>query len=232
MAGRADPSGVRRTMGDVLGWIEDNDLVRPILGGLVVVVLLAGFVFVRSVAPDGRPDERVGTRAAASPAPAQPAPDEPDPIETDPIEPARTAAHENLLGGFGFAYPTTWNLIESGNRTFVESPDGRLLVGFGRAPGSSLEAGSERTVGRIVEGWSDHRLTGTTHEVIAGSRSLLVGGTVEEGEHARRFLAITVRARPHNFAISVLAPFGADPERVLPRIEEIVASFRMLGTAA
>jgi hypothetical protein len=114
-------------------------------------------------------------------------------------------------------------------RTFLESPDGRITLGFGRAQGASLEAGSERTIEAIVEGWTDHRVTGTTHEVIAGSRSLLVGGTIENEDRALRFLAITVRARPRNYAISILAPRGADPMRVLPRIEEIVASFQLLG---
>jgi hypothetical protein len=208
---------MRRLVGGALGWIEDNELVRPILGGLVVTALLAGFVFVRAVAPEGDRGAAVAPSSAPSPAVPDVAP--------------RTTEHENLLGGFAFAYPTSWQIIESGARTFLESPDGRLVLGFGRAHGASLEAGADRTIEEIVEGWRDHELTGTTHEVIAGSRSLLVGGTIAEGERALRFLAITVRARPRNFAISILAPRGADPMRVLPRIEEIVASFQMLGAA-
>jgi hypothetical protein len=230
MAGGPAPSKLRGAVGDALEWIDDHELVRPIVVGFLVVALLAGFVFIRTVAPSESPGP---PRAATSPSVDTQEPvDTPDSVEQpDPVEPSRTAEYENVLGGFAFAYPTDWHLIDSGARAYLVSPDGRIGLEFGPAQGASLEAGSDRTVETIAQGWSDQEVTGTTHEVIAGSRSLLVGGTISEGDRAMRFLAITVRARPSNYAISILAPRGADPLRVLPRVEEIVASFQFLGAA-
>lgn len=214
-SGRAHESAARRAVGETLRWVDDNELVRPLVVGILVVMALAAFVvagLVRSGEPNG------GGVAAAPPTAPPPARD----------EPSRTTAYENLFGGYAFAYPDTWRLIESGAVAHIKSPNGRLVLSFGLASGPNLAAGSDRTVDTIVQGWADQELTGTTHERIAGSRSLLVGGMISEGEARMRFLAITVRARPRNYAISILAPRAADPERVLPVVEEIVASFEIL----
>ena len=76
-------------------------------------------------------------------------------------------------------------------------------------------------------------LTGSTWEHIDGSRSFIVSGMTEDPTgRPMRFLAITVRAVPRNYAISVLVPAGSDPTRVLPTVEAIVSSFEVLDPGA
>jgi hypothetical protein len=70
-------------------------------------------------------------------------------------------------------------------------------------------------------------------ERIGGSRSLLVSGiATDESDRSVRFLAISIQGEPRSYAISIVVPRASDPASVLPRLEEIVSSFEILGVDA
>jgi len=55
---------------------------------------------------------------------------------------------------------------------------------------------------------------------------VLIGGSAVNDEGTSlRFLAITLRVDDENYAIAVFVSDASDPVRVLPAVEEIVASF-------
>lgn len=213
-SGQPSAPSARRAVGETLRWIDDNELARPIFVGGLLIAALATLLIVL-IAVRGEP---VATAPAASPSAA------PSLAE----EPAGAVAYENLMGGYGFVYPSTWFFTENGSRARIESPNGRLVVTFGLASGGTLALASDREIETLLDGGSDHEMIGTTRERIAHSRSLLVSGTMSKGRSTVRFLAITVQADPRNYSISVVVPRGSDAESVLLLVEEIVSSFEIL----
>ena len=149
-----------------------------------------------------------------------------------------TVAHVNSSGDYAFAYPPTWVVDEAGDVTRLEDPGGDIVLSFEPVDGDDITTASGALVGSIlgVEGThtlAGQALMGSTWERIDGSRSLIVSGvTTDPAGRSMRFLAITVRAVPRNYAISVLVPAASDPIRVLPKIEAIVSSFEILDPRA
>lgn len=149
-----------------------------------------------------------------------------------------TVAHVNSMGDYTFAYPATWVVNEAGGVTRLKDPGGDIVLSFEPGAAGDIATASGVLVGSIlgVEGTDAHTgpaLTGSTWERIDGSRSLIVSGvTTDPAGRSMRFLAITVRAVPRNYAISVLVPAASDPTTVLPAIEAIVSSFEVLEPGA
>lgn len=138
-------------------------------------------------------------------------------------------AYVNGPGGYAFRTPSSWELREVGPLAEIVSPNGDIVITFERRARGSLEEASERLVASLLETRSNSELVGQRRELIANSPALLVSGTAtEDTGEAIRFLAITVRGEPRSYAISIIVPAGSNPEQVLPRIEEIVTSFRTL----
>lgn len=204
---------IRRGWDATLDWIDDRELARPL--GSVAVILLLGLGFLFLATRDG-PES---PSAASDPAP-----------ELEPSAPEPTP-YVNGAGGFAFRAPPSWDLREVGPLAEIVSPNGNIVITFERGARGSLEVASERLVGSLLETRSNSELIGQRRELIGDSRSILVSGTAREdtGE-AIRFLAITVRGEPRNYAISIVVPAGSNPEQVLPQIEEIVTSFRTLDS--
>jgi hypothetical protein len=154
-----------------------------------------------------------------------------EPASPPPQQEQDVVEYVNATHGYGFTYPATWNIREDERLTRLESPNGRIRVVFRPGASGDLEVASGRLVESLTEITSNEQLIGMTREQIDGSRSLLVSGTATDDAGERvRFLAITVRGEPQNYAISIFVPRRSDPVRVLPRIEEIVASFDVFGT--
>ena len=179
----------------------------------------------------------VATSVIDRPAPSAPIPpaagtavEIPQNVEPD----TDTVAHVNRTGDYAFAYPPTWVVDEAGDDTIVENPGGDIVVAFGPGAPGDIATASGRLVSSIlgVDGTDrsvNEALTGSSWEQIDGSRSFIVSGVTEDpAGRSMRFLAITVRSVPRNYAISVLVPAGSDPTRVLPTIESIVSSFEVL----
>ena len=74
---------------------------------------------------------------------------------------------------------------------------------------------------------------GTRRDQIAGSPSLLTSG-IGEDEIGRpvRYLAVAIRGEPINYGIKILVPAASSPSRLLPILEQIVASFEVVEPEA
>jgi hypothetical protein len=140
--------------------------------------------------------------------------------------------YENRVQGYGFTYPRTWDLREDIRFTRLQSPNGRIVASFRLWEPGDLDVASSRLLDSLADDLGDLELIGMTRERIGGSRSIIVSGTTtNEAGRPVRFLAITIRGEPLNYAISIFVPRGSDPTRVLPRLESIVSSFELLQDA-
>jgi PsbP-like protein len=213
----------RRSLSNIkdstLDWFETYALALT-LAGIVLVTVAAVAVLVADTA---------GESASPTLGPAEEV--EPTPPMPDESSVSGVTEYVNPSQGYGFAYPPTWTIREEDRLTRLESPNGRIRVLFRTGMSGDLEIASSRLLDSLADITSNEQLIGVTREQIDGARSLLVSGTAtDEAGEPVRFLAITVRGDPHNYAISIFVPRASDPVRVLPRIEEIVASFDVLGT--
>jgi hypothetical protein len=143
------------------------------------------------------------------------------------------AEYVNGTHDYGFEYPASWTVHENAQITSLENPNGRIRVRFGVGPSSDLGTTAARSIHSLSDVTSDRDVIGMTRERIDGSNSLLVSGTaIDDSGRRVRFLSITVRGQPRNYAISILVPRRSDPVTVLPQIEDIVSSFDVLATGA
>jgi hypothetical protein len=196
-----------------------------------LVLALAGIVLVTfaTVAILMDDSSTQSARRALRPPPVA----EQTPDRSVPGERLDVAEYVDRTHGYGFEYPANWTVSEDPPRTSLQNPTGRIRLLFGLGPSGDLDVAASRLVESLSDVTSNPDLIGMTREKIDGSRSLLVSGTALDDAGRRvRFLAITVRSEPENYAISIFVPRESDPVRILPRIEEIVSSFDVLSTGA
>lgn len=211
---------LRRVRYGVLAWIEDRNLARP-LDNIVFFVLVGvlGATITVALAVGG------SEYSARDSDPLR------DQHEAESVERRRQGPIEyvNQARGYGFAYPRTWDRHETERVTRITSPDGGIIVSFGLGSPGDLATASSRLL-RSLTGLSDREQIGVRREAIGGFRSLLVSGiATDESGRSVRFLAISIQGESRNYAISIVVPRESDPAEVLPRLEEIVSSFEILG---
>lgn len=203
---------VRLATDRVLDWLHDHDPVQSF-------VLIAGFLIV-AAAP-------VIVVLITSP----PTSSDDPPVSAPQIQPAPPSIvdYTNVAAGYGFRYPSTWELSEAGTSARLESPGGNTVISFGFGDPGELDAASEGLLEAMPGSGGSQELIGTTRERIAGYPSLLASGTATDASgRPVRFLGIAVRGDVQNYAISIVVPADSDPSRVLPRLERVVASFEIL----
>jgi hypothetical protein len=198
-----------RAWGAALDWIEAHDLPLT-LGGIALIVSAAILVVATFESPE--PNTTVSNPPSIG-----------EEFVRGPVE------YENRVQGFGFTYPRTWDLREGARFTRIQSPNGHIVASYRLWESGDLDVASSRLLDSIADAHPRLELIGMTRERIAGSRSIIVSGTAtNEAGRPVRFLAITIRGEPLNYAISIFVPRRSDPARVLPRIESIVSSFELL----
>ena len=197
----------------VLDWIDDRDPTQLFVSIAGCLLIVGSTVFVILAASPEPPIERLIGPTRWIPQPTQSA-----------------VAYRNPAGGYGFTYPASWELIESGERTRLENPSGGVVLSFGIGTSGGLRATTSRLTGSLVGSPSDQELIGSRRDTIGGSRSLLTSG-IGESLYGRpvRFLAVAIAGEPDNYGISIVVPLGSDPNRLLPILEGIVTSFEVLG---
>jgi hypothetical protein len=146
-----------------------------------------------------------------------------------PQERSSLVPYTNVTGGYAFTYPSSWDIVEAGPSSQLRSPSGDIGLSFGFGAPGSLETASERLLESMPGLGTSRRSVGAHPGLIDGSRSLLSSGTAyDHAGRPVRFLAIAVRGEVRNYAIGIVVPAGSDPNRVLPLVERIVASFEIL----
>jgi hypothetical protein len=101
-----------------------------------------------------------------------------------------------------------------------------VTVSFGLGTAGGLRGSAADFAASIEDTYADAELEAPSRESIAGRLAVLIGGSAVNDEGTSlRFLAITLRVDDENYAIAVFVSDASDPVRVLPAVEEIVASF-------
>ncbi|MGH4018885.1 MAG: hypothetical protein ACRDT0_06505 [Pseudonocardiaceae bacterium] len=135
----------------------------------------------------------------------------------------------NQAGGYSLQVPDDWQTTQQARTTTVTSPgkDAVLRVGAGQAgPLEQVAALFFQQVGRQ---YRDVQLLGIQAEDVGAKPALVYAGIGTNSKNVRvRFLAITVANKPANYAIGVFTSDGSDAERVLPRVNTVVDTFRPL----
>jgi hypothetical protein len=149
----------------------------------------------------------------------------PAPSES-PRPTVQSERHTNDAAGYSFLQPPGWVVSDRETVSDLESPDGDVIVSFGLAPEGSLEEATAALAGSINDAYEDVQVSGPERQDMGEHRAVVVGGNaVNEAGVPIRFLALTLRLEGQNYAISVFVADASDPVKVLPPVEDIIASF-------
>jgi hypothetical protein len=139
-----------------------------------------------------------------------------------------TTSYENTAGGYAFRYPPSWTVERTRRTTKLLSKDRSVAVSFGLGASTDLAAASKALVDEIRRGYTAVSILGTEEQLIGGTPAIQVFGTGKNDNGVSvRFVAVSIQGpagRPA-FAITAFTAAGADPDRVVPTLNEIVGSF-------
>lgn len=144
----------------------------------------------------------------------------------------RVASHPFVSRSAGFAVrvPDGMRIYRSRDAARFTSPDRSLVVSVGRVAG----APPTRTMNDFLatlRGSYDHlRLLAHEHQRVDGRPALLVSGLADSRHRVGlRFLVIVVPARQRSYLITSFAGVHAPASVVLPRVDEVANTFRVLA---
>jgi hypothetical protein len=196
----------RRATGSVRFWCRDH--AREVFLVFLAVAVAGALALAAVLAPQGDPQTSI--------------------IHSQPVQ--RELEFTNVLGGYGFSYPSNWYVWQAGTYTELESPNGDTVLSFKRWRGPWVEDTSAGLLGWMTESLYSPVVVGTTRERIAGIQSFLLTGTGRDFLTRRvRFLAIAIPGQRPTHLISIVVPANSDPSPMLERVETIVTSFEILS---
>lgn len=148
------------------------------------------------------------------------------PPTRSPSPTIQSMRHTNAAAGYSFLRPVGWEVSERGTVSELTAPGGDVIVSFGLGPDGSLRDASTEFVASVADAYEEVQVQGPEREDIAGRSAIVAGGTaVNQAGVAIRFIAIAFRIEGQNYAISVFVADASDPVRVLPSVEDVIASF-------
>jgi hypothetical protein len=132
----------------------------------------------------------------------------------------------NRRAGYSFRYPPRWRVEPNVTATMVASPGRDAVITFGLGAAGTLDHAEATLVTEVQDSYQGTRLAAVEAQRIGGRTALSVSGTgINSGGIRIRFVAITVRGLSRNYSITVFTPADVRTS-VLPRIQEVVSSFR------
>jgi hypothetical protein len=139
-----------------------------------------------------------------------------------------TQSHANSRAGYSFAYPPQWKLREKKSVARLISPARDVSVTFGRGGKGSLREASVEFVRELQESYRRVSLTGFQLTLMDGEPAVaFTGSALSERGVPLRFQAVSVAGPERTYGVSVFVAADANPTSVLPRIQEILDSFRV-----
>lgn len=183
---------------------------RRVLGPLVVAVvavLAAALVFWWTVS---RPDQTASTARTRTTA--------------LPIERVVSRA-----GAFSVGVPKGLRGHLEHGAAYLSSRDRTVVVLVSRSEPGALRAVNRRLVQQMREGYRTVRVQGSRPERLHGRAGLSTYGSAVNRRGVRfRFVQTTLRARPRNLTVATFTARGTDPRWVLPRVNAVLDSVRVL----
>jgi hypothetical protein len=156
--------------------------------------------------------------------------DEAPVVELTPADPSDLVTVRNKHGGYVFDRPKSWRARKEGSATTAFPRDRSVIVTFGRAPNGALRSASSKLLEEVVRSYEDPAVREQAQlDTIGEYQALTIAGegTTKKG-NVVNFLVIAIDAGRRNFGVTVFTPAGSDPIEVLPDVQQVVSSFRLL----
>ncbi|MEO6472091.1 MAG: hypothetical protein ABIR57_09170 [Aeromicrobium sp.] len=146
-----------------------------------------------------------------------------------PIARVETKVLVCLECGFSLGVPAGLTAKRYGKTVKLNSTDNRLVVTAGPAGTGSLMQGSKQFVDALKQGYTQVRVFGRQSQKVDGRDALATSGQAVNAQKVKiRFVSVLVSARPRDFLITTFTGFGTDPGIVLPQVNAIVNTFKVL----
>jgi len=186
--------------------VHGRSVVVPAVVGVVALLLAVFFAYTvfRGPAPSAKPE-----------------PDAAVTVDTDRFV--------SRKGGFSLDLPEDLEASRKGRTAQFVSKDKDLVIVVGPGEGGSLQQASDQFLKTLKAAYKSFTLTGTQPEEVDGRRALTsYGQATNAGSTRIRFVSVVVRAQPRNYTIAAYTAFDSDPSFVLPRVNAVVNSFKVL----
>jgi hypothetical protein len=135
----------------------------------------------------------------------------------------------NTAGQYSFEAPTGWSTNQQGRTTTVTSPDQTTVITLGIGKTGSLPVAGTQFFQQVAGNYQNVEVIPPEGKWVGPQQALIYGGIGNNAQNTQiRFLAITVQSNPTNYAIAVFTTAGSDPKVVLPPVNRVVESFRVL----
>lgn len=156
-------------------------------------------------------------------------------LRGDPEDKATTAPRTETTrlvsreGGFSIGVPAGLNGAKYGRTVKLASKDKTLVVTAGPAGAGSLTQNSEQFATSLEANYSDVQVLGREPQKIDGRSALATFGQAVNANRIKvRFVSVAVSAKPRDYAINTFTAFDTDPDVILPKVNAIVNTFRVL----
>jgi hypothetical protein len=151
-------------------------------------------------------------------------------------EPAAAAAPSvstervvSRAGGFSVAVPSSMTARREGRTLRLSAKDRGLVITIGPGERGRLARASDRLLADLSAKYRGFERWGSERLEIDGRPALSASGTlVNKAGVDLRFVAVTVRARPRNYALIAFAARDADPASVLPQVNAVAGGLEIL----
>lgn len=135
----------------------------------------------------------------------------------------------NQAGGYQLMAPDGWEVTQQGPITKMISPDKHAVVRVSPGNRGALHESGALFFQQVGRHYKNTKLTGVESEQVGSRPALVYGGLGLNKKNVKiNFLAITVEAKPTNYAISVFTAANSDAQQVLPHVNSVVDTFRAI----
>jgi hypothetical protein len=133
-------------------------------------------------------------------------------------------------GGFSIAAPAGMTVRKQGRTVRLAAENRDLVVTVGPGKRGTLPRANRHLMADLATKYRRFDRLASERLEVGGRRALSASGTLTNRAGVRiRFVAVTVRARPRNYAIVAFAARDADPAAVLPRVNAVADGFEILA---
>lgn len=143
--------------------------------------------------------------------------------------PPRTHRFVSTSGGFAVRVPDGMTSTRQGDSVRFGTRDHRVVMTVGPVAGSSVTAVTARLVQQVRTSYAGVKVLGHRRDRVAGRAARTTYGTARNARLPLRFVLLVVPGKPRPFAISAFTAAGSDPRTVLPLVDQVAGSFRVLA---
>ena len=141
----------------------------------------------------------------------------------------RTTPLVDRAGGFRIRVPQGLHGRLDGHTALVARKDRSLLLVVAPSGPGSVRAANRAVVASMRASYHRLKVLGRQPQPVHGRRGLSTFGTATNHAGVRiRWVQLTVAAKPRTFTIATYTRRDTDPHWVLPRVNAVVSSFRVL----